>query len=93
MYIPYLQFVLPFFLTNFIVIATIPTNGSIMVQTSYGTLQGFVHALDNKKFMDVFLGIPYAEPPIGELRFEVDETSIIGECQCQCQFTETVGTT
>lgn len=36
------------------------------VQTSSGKLQGFK---DEANQVDVFLGIPYAEPPVGSLRF------------------------
>jgi carboxylesterase type B len=42
-----------------------------LATTSYGTLQGFSQQLfDGKATMDVFLGVPYAQSPKGELRFE-----------------------
>ena len=70
--------------------ATTSNNGSALVHTSCGTLEGFVHALGNGKSMDVFLGIPYAEPPIGELRFEVD--AMLGRVNAE-EHSETIGTT
>jgi hypothetical protein len=43
----------------------------IIAQTSYGYIEGFIHKLKNGKLIDVFLGIPFAEKPIGALRLEV----------------------
>ena len=74
----------------FIVPSATTSNGSALVHTSYGTLEGFVHALGNGKSMDVFLGIPYAEPPIGELRFEVD--AMLGRVNAE-EHSETIGAT
>ena len=41
---------------------------SVFVKTKSGTIQGERIDVMNKE-IDVFLGIPYAEPPIGDLRF------------------------
>ena len=41
---------------------------SVFVKTKSGTVQGERIDILNKE-IDVFLGIPYAEPPIGDLRF------------------------
>ncbi|KFM62836.1 Neuroligin-4, Y-linked, partial [Stegodyphus mimosarum] len=40
-----------------------------VVSTKYGDLRGFVTYLPNLQSVDVFLGIPYASPPISALRF------------------------
>lgn len=40
-----------------------------VVQTTYGSVQGFT-AMNGE--IDVFYGIPFAKPPVGELRFEVN---------------------
>ncbi|KAI8990058.1 Carboxylesterase, partial [Pilobolus umbonatus] len=38
-----------------------------VIQTTTGKIQGFV---DEGNEVEVFLGIPYAEPPVGELRYK-----------------------
>ncbi|XP_043589982.1 neuroligin-4, X-linked isoform X3 [Bombus pyrosoma] len=43
-----------------------------IVQTRYGEVQGVIRSFENTKFLkpiDVYLGIPYATPPIGGNRF------------------------
>uniref|UniRef100_A0A1I8BEG1 Carboxylic ester hydrolase n=1 Tax=Meloidogyne hapla TaxID=6305 RepID=A0A1I8BEG1_MELHA len=45
-------------------------NNSVIIRTSYGAIEGFIHKLENGKSVNVFLGIPFAEKPIGILRFE-----------------------
>jgi carboxylesterase type B len=40
-------------------------------QTNYGAVRGRRLVLADGKEINVFLGIPYAKPPIGELRFKV----------------------
>lgn len=42
-----------------------------IVSTKYGELRGFVASLPNRMLqtVDVFLGVPYASPPISALRF------------------------
>lgn len=41
------------------------------VDTKFGRLKGFkLDLIDNKK-VNIFLGVPFAKPPISELRFEV----------------------
>lgn len=44
---------------------------SKIVQTSQGPIQGFRYRLANGNWSEIFLGIPFAKPPIGDLRFEV----------------------
>uniref|UniRef100_A0A914CFM5 Carboxylic ester hydrolase n=1 Tax=Acrobeloides nanus TaxID=290746 RepID=A0A914CFM5_9BILA len=41
-----------------------------VVETNYGKLQGFTIDLENNEKADIFLNIPFAKPPVGELRFE-----------------------
>ena len=42
-----------------------------IVKTKYGNIQGFEFKAERGSEAEVFLGIPFAKPPIGELRFEV----------------------
>lgn len=42
-----------------------------VIRTKYGTLRGWINniGVDNLGDAEVFLGVPYAEPPVGNLRF------------------------
>lgn len=40
-------------------------------QTEYGRIMGIVKEVIPGKSIEMFLGVPYAKPPIGDLRFEV----------------------
>ncbi|RWS15757.1 neuroligin-4: Y-linked-like protein [Dinothrombium tinctorium] len=44
---------------------------SRIVTTKYGTLRGYVVTLPNRSLqpVEVFMGIPYANPPMGKYRF------------------------
>lgn len=45
---------------------------SRIVQTKYGKLQGIVLAMDEQRYLsplEVFLGVPYATPPVGSNRY------------------------
>ena len=42
---------------------------SPVVQTDFGAVVGKVENLPHGKSVHEYLGIPYAEPPVGELRF------------------------
>lgn len=44
---------------------------SLPVQINTGTLQGVILKSRDGNEFNAFLGIPYAQPPIGSLRFEV----------------------
>uniref|UniRef100_A0A914Y4J6 Carboxylesterase type B domain-containing protein n=1 Tax=Panagrolaimus superbus TaxID=310955 RepID=A0A914Y4J6_9BILA len=46
------------------------TNSPPIVSTEYGKVEGFRHTTPSGFETEVFLGIPYAAPPIGNLRFE-----------------------
>ncbi len=43
------------------------------VQTLSGRVRGVRQLADNGKKVDMFWGIPYAEPPVGKLRFRAPE--------------------
>lgn len=45
--------------------------GCPKASTRYGELEGFTYPMKNGKEAQVFLGIPYASPPIDDARFEV----------------------
>jgi carboxylesterase type B len=42
-----------------------------LVKTEYGVVEGKILELKDGRLVNVFLGIPYASPPIGQLRFKV----------------------
>ena len=44
---------------------------SPIIATEYGKIEGFSLFLTNGNKANIFLGIPFASPPIDELRFEV----------------------
>lgn len=56
---------------SFIVLIVVAvTSADPVAETSIGTISGF--ALDFKSGdFEVFAGIPYAKPPVGDLRFEL----------------------
>ncbi|CAK1600376.1 unnamed protein product [Parnassius mnemosyne] len=50
---------------------------SKIIQTKYGKLQGIVLAMDEHRYLsplEVFLGVPYATPPVGSNRFSPTRT-------------------
>lgn len=53
-------------LTVFCLLAN--SNEQVTVKIKSGQINGFKQDIDRKQ-LDVFLGIPYAQPPLGELRF------------------------
>lgn len=44
---------------------------SRVVTTKYGSLRGYLTQMPNKQWrpVEIYLGVPYASPPIGSLRF------------------------
>ncbi|KAH7952216.1 hypothetical protein HPB52_020174 [Rhipicephalus sanguineus] len=49
--------------------ADIATVSAVVVSTTNGRVRGHTHTFMHKQ-VQVFLGVPYAKPPIGELRFQ-----------------------
>ncbi len=45
-------------------------SAAIVVDTKLGKVKGNSMILDNGKHVDEFIGIRYAQPPVGELRFK-----------------------
>ena len=45
--------------------------GDVLVKTKYGLVDGHTVKLHTGKIINSFLGIPFAKPPIGNLRFTV----------------------
>lgn len=41
------------------------------VTTNLGKIEGFEYTTSSNSKAEIYLGIPFAKPPIGELRFEV----------------------
>ncbi|XP_039294727.1 venom carboxylesterase-6 isoform X2 [Nilaparvata lugens] len=61
------------------VIVYVGTESPPIVETSYGKVQGdFIVAKDGTKY-EAFMGVPYAKPPVRELRFEtnVNQTELL----------------
>ena len=61
----------------FIVCAILPLVPSVIVSTKYGKIEGVVASYPNAsgqfKSVSKFLGIPFAAPPIGKLRFKAPQ--------------------
>lgn len=47
---------------------TVPTHKPLR-NTVYGKIQGYVREVLPDKFVEYYLGVPYAAPPVGDLRF------------------------
>lgn len=56
------------FLFVFVVLSV---SGSSVVEIGDGPLRGKTMTTKTGRDFDAFLGIPYAKPPVGDLRFEV----------------------
>lgn len=48
----------------------------VIRHTEYGKVKGVLEHVQHGKVIEKFLGIPYAQPPIGKLRFEVSLISL-----------------
>jgi carboxylesterase type B len=46
----------------------------ISVKTNKGSVNGMREDLEGGKYYYAFKGIPYAKPPVGKLRFQVDSS-------------------
>ena len=49
---------------------TVGDEGDVTIETKQGTLQGVVKFARNGEQYHAYLGIPYAQPPINELRWK-----------------------
>lgn len=49
----------------------VPAQSNPIVEVENGKIEGFSIDLFDGSQADIFLGIPFAKPPIGKLRFEV----------------------
>lgn len=72
------MFCVYFFIINFesvlLIDGTIDSNVEYIVRkTKYGQIRGFVSERIPSQKVEQFLGVPYAAPPIGNLRLEVSK--------------------
>lgn len=51
--------------------------GSVILDTKQGRIKGEILQSRGGRPFYAFYNVPYAQPPVGELRFEVSETSLI----------------
>lgn len=49
---------------------------SPVVVTDKVRIKGTTYTLPNGRVLDAFLGIPFAEPPVGNYRFEVGKNTV-----------------
>ena len=54
-------------------IEPVDRSNSVFAETIYGPIEGFRHTSRDGTQSHVFLGVPFAKPPINELRFEVNQ--------------------
>ena len=60
------------FLCSFGIFLVIVSHGEgVLIETKQGKIQGQIETSRGGRHFYAFYGIPYAEPPVGELRFEV----------------------
>ena len=52
-------------------------NQSKIVETTYGQLQGFGFTLNDGSVAEIYLGIPFAQPPTDKNRFEVSHPNVV----------------
>lgn len=45
----------------------------VVRETKYGTVRGFVDHVHSNHKVEKYLGVPFASPPVGNLRFEVSD--------------------
>lgn len=57
-------------------------SGELIVETEYGKVRGVVKCSEYDTNYKAFLGIPYATPPVGDLRFKVgDDIAMLTICK------------
>jgi Carboxylesterase family len=54
-----------------VLLAAVAAQSVQIVNTTYGQVKGKTVPLDDGTLIDVWYGIPYAKPPVGDFRFEV----------------------
>jgi carboxylesterase type B len=54
-----------------LLLVALATAKAVTVETKYGKVQGQSHLLHDGSEVNSFLAIPFAKPPVGELRFAV----------------------
>ena len=72
------SFTHPFCISAKKVFSSSTSRDSLLLPYAYtdkGPVEGKLHQLKDGKFVNVFLGIPFAKPPIGQLRFKVEFNS------------------
>lgn len=56
----------------FLLVALATTSlGEPIVDTKYGPVEGHAVDLDDGSYVNSFLGVPFAKPPVNELRWQV----------------------
>ena len=48
--------------------------GNPIVSTKYGPIEGISVPIHTGQIIDSFMAVPYAKPPVGDLRFMVNNT-------------------
>ena len=66
---------LPYILCLVVAVGPLTAHG-ITVDTKYGPVEGLTLPLHTGRSVNSFYAIPYAKPPVGELRWRV---SVLGE--------------
>uniref|UniRef100_A0A0N5ALG3 COesterase domain-containing protein n=1 Tax=Syphacia muris TaxID=451379 RepID=A0A0N5ALG3_9BILA len=56
--------------------------------TKYGQIVGKQFCIENGRYVNAFLGIPFAAPPIGDLRFK--SSSVFCQSKKNCYFTKQI---
>ena len=59
-------------LTVVLIAHTVATYDYVIIDTADGPVQGDVLTLHTGDQVNTFLGIPFAEPPVGPLRWQVN---------------------
>lgn len=63
-------------------------NSTTIVETNYGLVQGVITISLLNNVFHSYLGIPYAKPPIGDLRFKVGSLKNKSSCSYDTNFCE-----
>lgn len=70
----YKNAIIRFFVVLFCIFEIV--TGEVYVNTKLGHLKGTKGWSRNGKRFNIFLKIPYAQPPVGELRFQVRKINV-----------------